>query len=99
MDFVVRDGDGLPHAIGNRAGLALEARAQHLHRDIRGLAAGSLAANAIDNDEQPAGDVKVEPVLVDLALQAGVRVAGGFHRGDDLHDALNAPRRARAAAR
>ena len=40
-------------------------------------AAGSLAADAVDNDEQPAGDVKVEPVLVDLALQAGVRVAGG----------------------
>jgi hypothetical protein len=98
VDFVVRDGDGLADTIGKGAGLALETCAQHLHRDVRGLAAGSLAADAVDNDEQAAGDVVVEPVLVDLALQAGVRVACGFHRGDDLHDALNVPR-ARAAAR
>ncbi len=58
------------------------------HRDVRGLAAGRLPAHTVDDDEQAAGDVDVEPILVDLALQAGMRVAGRSHRADGLHDAL-----------
>ena len=35
-------------------GLALEPLAQHAQRDVGGLAAGRLAADAVDDDEQAA---------------------------------------------
>src|SRR5262249_55992781 len=76
----------------------VEARAPHSHREIRRLPARGLATDAVDDDEQPAGGVDVEAILVDLALQARMRVAGGSYRADRLHDAVNAPARPRAAA-
>ena len=77
MDLVVGDRDRLAQAVGDRAGLALEAGAQHRQRDVRRLAAGGLAADAVDDDEEAAGGVAVKAILVDLALQAGVGGAGG----------------------
>ena len=57
-------------------GLALEPRpAACVNADVGGLAAGGLAADAVDDDEEAARHVDVEPILVDLALQAGVGVA------------------------
>ena len=67
MNLVVGDGDRLAHALVHRAGLALEPRAQHRQRERRGLAAGRLAADAVDDHEDAARGVDVEAILVDVA--------------------------------
>ncbi len=53
-----------------------------LHRGVGGLAAGGLPADAVDDHEEAAREVDVEPVLVDLALQSRVGVAGRSQRRD-----------------
>ena len=85
VDFVVGEGNGLAHAILDRAGLALEARAQHRQRGLGRLLARRLAADAVDDDEETARGVAVETILVDGALQTGMAVAGGLEHRADLH--------------
>ena len=46
--------------IADRPGLALEPRPQHRQRDVGRLAAGGLATDAIDDDEDAARHVDVE---------------------------------------
>src|SRR5207302_4882596 len=98
-DLVVRNGDRLADAVRDGSGFALETRAQHPHREVRGFPAGRLPADTIDDDEESTNDVDVKPVLVDLALQARIRLAGGSHGTDRLHDAINARLRRSAASR
>ena len=76
VDLVVGDGDRLAHALRNGSGLAFETLAKHRQRDVGGLAAGRLPANAVDDDEQTARLVDVEAILVDLTLKAGIGAAG-----------------------
>ena len=76
VDLVVRDRDRFPDPIDDGPGLALEPRPQHRQRDVGGLAAGGLAADAVDDHEQAARDVDVNAILVDLPLQAGIGLAG-----------------------
>ena len=79
MDLVVRDRDRFAQPQRDRAGLALQPGPEHLHRGVGGLAAGRLAADAVDDHEEPARRVDMEPVLVDLALQSRVGLAGRSH--------------------
>ena len=64
-------------------------RARRADRRVGGLAAGGLTADAVDDDEQAACGVDVEAVLVDLAAQAGIGVAGGVQRPDRVHGAAH----------
>ena len=78
MDLVVRDGDRLSKTRRDRSRLALQASPEHADRRVGSLAAGRLPADAVDDHEEPARGVDVEPVLVDLALQPGVGAAGAL---------------------
>ena len=85
MNLVVGNRDRFSHAIRGRAGFPLQPRPQHRQRHVGGFAAGRLAADAVDEDEEAARDVDVEPILVDLALEARVGVARRRQRADRLH--------------
>ena len=85
MDLVVRDRDRFAHAIDKRSRLALEPRPQHRQRDIGGSSAGRVAADAIDDHEQPSRQVEVDAIFIDVALQAGVGVRRRSKRGGCLH--------------
>jgi len=85
VDFVVGDRNRLPQTLDNRSGLALEARPEHAHGRVGGFAPCRLTANTIDHHEQPAREVEVKPVFVDLALQSGIGVAGCLQHADRLH--------------
>src|SRR5688572_19258817 len=76
VNLVVGHGDCLTYALPNGSGLALEPLAQHAQRNVGGLAAGRLSADAVDDDEQTARLVGVEAILVDLTLKAGIGGAG-----------------------
>src|SRR5688572_11908549 len=76
VKLVVGQGDRLTYSLLNRTGLALEPLAQHAQRNVGGLAAGRLSADAVDDDEQTARLVGVEAILVDLTLKAGIGGAG-----------------------
>ena len=84
MNFVVGNGDRFANALANGSGLALEPLAQHAECDVGGLSAGGLSADTVDDDEQPARLVKVEAILVDLTLKAGIGCARG-DRGEGRH--------------
>ena len=84
MDLVVRDRDRFAQAQRDRAGLAFQPGPEHLHRRVGGLAAGRLPADPVDDHEEPAREVNVEPILVDLALQPRIGLAGRSH-GRDRH--------------
>jgi hypothetical protein len=75
-DLVVRDGDGFTHAVGGCAGLTFQPLAQHPDGNVGGPATGRLSANAIDDDEDAAGEVDVEAILVDGALAADIAQPG-----------------------
>src|SRR5687768_119327 len=76
INLIVRDGNGLPHAVGNGSCFAFETLANHRDSHIRGLAARRLPADAIDHDKQATRLVYVIPILVHLALQPGIRSCG-----------------------
>ena len=85
VDFVVRDGDGLAQPRRDRAGLPLETVAEHAHRNVRSLAAGSLSSDAVDHHGQAARDIDMEAVFVDFTLQSRMRVASDPQRCDRFH--------------
>src|SRR5262249_46879158 len=66
----------LAHTLGGVAGFAFKSRSKHGERDIRGFSTGSLAAYAIDNQQEAAARVTIETILVDRALTARVRLPG-----------------------
>ena len=71
-DFVIGHGDGFADALLGGAGLALQAGAHALHRDLGGLLAGRLPANAVHHQEDAAVGVDVAGVFVVPAHAAGV---------------------------
>ncbi len=85
MNFVVGNSDRFANAFANRARLALEALAQHAQGDVGCSSAGSLSADAVDDDEQAARFVNVEAVLVDLTLKASIGGTGGRDRAERRH--------------
>ena len=85
MDLVVRDRDRFAHAIDERSRLALEPRPHRRQRDIGGSSAGRVAADAIDDQEQPSRQVEVDAIFIDVALQAGVGVRRRSERDCCLH--------------
>ena len=54
-------------------------------RGVGRLAAGRLSADAVDDHEEAARGVDVEPILVDLALQSRIGVAGRPDGADRFH--------------
>src|SRR5687767_15017284 len=72
VNLIVRDGDGFSKAIGNRACLAFKTFAHHRQRDVRGLAAGRLATDTVDDDEHTTRLIDVIAILVHVALKARV---------------------------
>src|SRR6185437_11573977 len=84
-DLIVGEEDGLADAIFDAAGFALEPRAHERQRGFRGLLAGRLTADAVDDDEDAAERVVVVAIFVDLALEAGVARTGGAERRTNLH--------------
>jgi hypothetical protein len=85
MDLVVRVRDRFSHAIDKRSCLAFEPRPHRCKRDIGGSSTGRVAADAIDDQEQPSRQVEVDAIFIDVALQAGVGVRRGSKRGCCLH--------------
>ncbi len=75
MDFVVGDRDGLSHPIADRSCLPFQSPPEHRQRDVGGLSTRGLTTNPVDDNEQAARDVDVEPILVDIPLQSGIGVA------------------------
>ena len=80
MDFVVGDRDRLADSVAHRTCLAFETGSQHHQRHVGRLAHRGLSADAVDHGEDTSCHVHVEPVFVDLALETGVREAGGRDR-------------------
>ncbi len=72
QDFVVGHRDGLAYALLGSAGLALQARANALHRKRRRLFPRGLAADAIHHQEDAALLIDVEGVLVVTADASGI---------------------------
>ena len=64
---------------------AFETLANHREGHVRGLAAGGLAANAVDDDKKATRLVDVIPILVHLPLEAGIRSASGRQRVECPH--------------
>ena len=85
MDRVVRERDRFTHAIDKRSRLALEPRPHRRQRDIGGSSTGRVAADAVDDQEQPSRQVEVDAIFIDVALQAGVGVRRRSKRGCCLH--------------
>ena len=88
MNLVVGNRDRFSNPVRGGAGFPLQPGPQHRQRHIGGFAASGLAADAIDEDEQAARDVDMEPILVDLALKAGVGVARRDQCAEYLHGHL-----------
>jgi hypothetical protein len=80
-DFIIGDGDGFADALFGGASLALKAGTEALDGNGRGFFAGSLTADAIDDEEDAAVGVNVEGVLIVSADAAGVGAAGEFEGG------------------
>ena len=89
VDFVVRDRDRFADAFDRWARLPLEPRPEHAHRGVGGFPSCGLSPDPVDDHEQPAGDVDVEPVLVDLSLPTRVGLAGCPEHADHRHRATH----------
>ena len=81
MDLVVGDRDGLANPGRDRPRLAFQPRSERAQCDVGGFSTRSVTAHAIDDDEQPARGVDVQPVLVDCSLQSRVRLARRLEHG------------------
>src|SRR3954454_9614457 len=89
VDLVVGDRDRLADAFDRWPRLALEPRPEHAHGSVGGFPSRGLSADPVDDHEQPAGDVDMEPILVDLALPTGVARARGSQDADGCHRATH----------
>jgi hypothetical protein len=97
VDLVVRDRDRFADAIDDGPGLALESRPQHRQRDVSGLPAGGLSADAVDHHEQAARDVDMNAIFVHLPVQTGIGLAGGPQRAGRPHRFVHFASRVRNA--
>ena len=95
MDLVVRDRDGFPHPIDHRPRLPFQPRPHHCQRDVGGLSAGRVAADAVDDHEQASRHVDVDAIFVDVPLQARVGVGRGSERARYPHRLIHSALRER----
>ena len=80
MNLVVGDRDRFAQPVRNRTGLPLQPGPEQRDRRVGRLAAGRLAADAVDDHEDAARQVEMKAVFVDLAQQARIGVPCRSHR-------------------
>ena len=71
-NLVVGDCYCFPNAIGRRSSRAFQAGSEQFVCSVGGFFAGSLAANTVDNEENPKLRVGMEAIFIVFALSAGI---------------------------
>src|SRR5262249_45022469 len=85
VNLVVRIRNGFADALGNGLRLPFKPLSKSGQRDVGCFSTSSLAAHAVDHDEEAACCVTIESVFVHVALPAGVGLTGGYQCMDGSH--------------
>ena len=81
QDLVIGDGNGFADALGRIPGLALQAIADHRERDVGGLLARRVPADAVDHQEDAALGIAMNAVLVVGPHPPGIAFRGALQPG------------------